>query len=61
MKDFKNKYFTASNYNNFTNNILDAKLTTNESGLNEKIKTLATKTELKADRFVDQKTYYSYH
>ena len=28
MKDIKNKYFTTSDYNKFTNNILDAKITT---------------------------------
>ena len=63
MKDIKNKYFTTSVYNTFKKNILDAKLTrkklVNECGLNEKIKklakkkeikTLATKAELKAER-----------
>ena len=47
IKDLKNKYFTTSHYNKFTNNILDRKITgkklVNEFGLNEKIKTLATK------------------
>ena len=39
------KYFTTD-YNKFTNNTLDAKITkklANESGLNEKIKALAPK------------------
>ena len=40
-----------SDYNKFTNNILDTKLTAknlfNECGLNEKIKTLTTKEEIK--------------
>ena len=47
----KNKYFTTSDYNKFTSNTLDAKITqkklVNESDLNEKIKTLATKEEIK--------------
>ena len=47
VKDIKNKYFTTSDYNKFINNILDAKIMrkklVNESGVNEKIKTLATK------------------
>ena len=51
MKDINDKNFTTSDYNKFTNNILDAKITTkkvvNESGLNEKIKILATKEEIK--------------
>ena len=51
IKDIKDKYFTTSDYNKFTNNILDAKITAkklvNESGLNVKIKTLATKEEMK--------------
>ena len=42
----KAEYFTTSDYNIFTNNILHAKVTpnklANESGLNEKIKSLAT-------------------
>ena len=28
MKDIKNKYFTISDYNQFANDILDAKITT---------------------------------
>ena len=51
LKDIKNKYFTISDYNKFTKNILDAKITVkklvNESGLNGKIKTLATKEDIK--------------
>ena len=51
LKDIKNKYFTISDYNKFTKNILDAKITVkklvNESGLNGKIKTLATKKDIK--------------
>ena len=66
IKYIKDKYFTTFDYNNFTNNILDEKITTkklvNESVLNEKIKTLiankeikkkkknATKAELKAEQ-----------
>ena len=42
IKNVKDKYFITSDYNKFTNNILDAKITAktivNESGLNEKIK-----------------------
>ena len=51
IKDIKDKYFSPPDYNKFTNNILVAKITVkklvNESGLNEKIKTLATKEEIK--------------
>ena len=47
----KNKYFTTSDYNKFTSNIRDAKITQkrliNVYDLNEKIKTLATKEERK--------------
>ena len=39
----KAEYFTTSDYNSFTNNILHANKLANESGLNEKIKSLATK------------------
>ena len=43
VKDIKDKYFTTSDFNKFTNNLIDAKTTAkklvNESGLNEKIKT----------------------
>ena len=45
------KYFTTSDYNRFTNNILDTKITQKklviESDLNKKIKTLATKDDIK--------------
>ena len=59
------KYFTASDYNKLTSNTLDVKITQkkllNESGLDEKIRTLstipkeeietlATKVELKAEQ-----------
>ena len=43
----ENKYFTTSDYNKFTSNTLDAKITQKklvyEYDLNEKIKTLAAK------------------
>ena len=57
------KYFTTSDLNKFTSNTLDAKITqkklVNEYDLNEKIKTLATKAELKAeeDKMVELQTY----
>ena len=42
IKDIKDKYLTKPDYNQFTSNILDQKITAimlvNESGLNEKIK-----------------------
>ena len=42
IKDIKDKYLTKSDYNQFTGNTLDEKITANmlvnESGLNEKIK-----------------------
>ena len=50
-KMIKKKYFTTSDYDRFTIGILDEKITkklVNESGLDEKIKTLATKEEIKA-------------
>ena len=51
IKYIKDKYFTTFDYNNFTNNILDEKITTkklvNESVLNEKIKTLIANKEIK--------------
>ena len=51
IRDIKEKYFTTSDYNKFTNNILDEKITSkklvNKSTLNEKIKTLTTKEEMK--------------
>ena len=47
----ENIYFTTSDYNNFTSNILDIKITqknlVNKCDLNEKTKTLAKKEELK--------------
>ena len=47
----KDKYFTTSDYNKFTKNILDEKITAkklvNDTVFNEKIKTLITKEELK--------------
>ena len=61
IKYIKDKYFTTFDYNNFTNNILDEKITTkklvNESILNGKITT--TKAELKAekDEIVKIETY----
>ena len=71
IKNIKNKYFTTSDYNKFTNNILCTKITAkkliNEPGLNEKIKLptkekmkkLVTKAELKAeqDKRVKLQTY----
>ena len=51
MSEMEIKYLTSSDYNKFTSNALDAKITqkklVNESYLNEKIKTLETKEELK--------------
>ena len=51
IKYIKDKYFTTFDYNNFTNNILDEKITTkklvNESVLNEKIKPLIANKEIK--------------
>ena len=51
----ENKYFTTSDYNKFTSNTLDAKITLKklvnlESGLNEKIKASATKEEINKGR-----------
>ena len=47
----EDKCFSTSEYNKFTNNILDTKVTQkkliNESDLNEKIITFATKEEIK--------------
>ena len=71
IKNIKNKYFTTSDYNKFTNNILCSKITSkklvNEPSQNEKIKLptkekmnkLATKAELKAeqDKRVKLQTY----
>ena len=51
LKGITNKYFTISIFNKFTENIHDTKITAkyllNDSGLNEKIKTLAAKGEIK--------------
>ena len=51
INNIKHKYFNTTDYNKFKNNILDAKITAkkwvNRSGLNEKIKTLATKEKVK--------------
>ena len=68
IKEIESKYLTTSDYNEFTNKIRDAKIAVkklvNESGLNEKIKTfatkektktLATKAELKAEQVKTKK------
>ena len=51
IKNIKDKYFTTFDYNKFTYNILEKKITlkklVNESGFSEKVKTLATKEEIK--------------
>ena len=60
IKDIEDKYLTTSDYNKFTNEILDAKIKNkklvnksdisgfmNNSDLNKRIGTLATKAELK--------------
>ena len=72
ISEMENQYFTTSDYNKFTNNTLDSKITQkkliNEYDLNEKIKkisnkrkikTLATKAELKAeqDKIIKLQTY----
>ena len=50
--DYESNYFTTTDYNNFASNTLDAKITqkklVNESDIDEKIKTLASKEETKA-------------
>ena len=61
--DIKSKYFTASDYSKFTNGKLDLKIKQkqladksdiagfiNNSDLNKKVATLATKAELKAEQ-----------
>ena len=52
LSKLENTYFTISDYNNFTSNIPDVKITRkrliNEKKLNKKIKVLAAKVELKA-------------
>ena len=63
VSDIEEKYFTTSDYNKFTNDIVNAKIKekdlVNESNisnlvknsyLNAKLKTLETKAELKADQ-----------
>ena len=51
ISEMEDKCFSTSEYNKFTNNILDTKVTQkkliNESDLNEKIITFATKEEIK--------------
>ena len=50
ISEMENKYFTTPDYNKFTSNTLDAKITqkklVNEYDLNKKTKTLATKEDL---------------
>ena len=63
ISDIEKKYYTIFGYNNFTHDILDAKIKAkklvnkfntswfiNNTDLDEKIKTLATKAELKAEQ-----------
>ena len=72
IKDIESKYFTTSDYNKFKNDILDPKIKIkilvnksdisgfiNNTDFNEKMKTLATKAELKAkqDKIVKLQTY----
>ena len=55
-----NKYFTTSDYNKLASNTLCAKITQkNEYELNEKIKSLSTKAELKAEQYkiIELQTY----
>ena len=51
ISEMENKYFTTSDYNKFTSNTIDAKITqkklVNEYDLNNKTKTLKTKEEKK--------------
>ena len=51
ISETEKEYFTTSDYNKFTSNTLDAKITQkkliNEYDLNEKLKSLATKEEIK--------------
>ena len=72
MSDIEGKCFTTSDYNKFTDKILDVKIKDkklvnksdiiNSSDLEKKIKKLATKAELKAeqDKIVKLKTYDFY-
>ena len=46
-KDFKNKYFNTSDYNKFTNNILDAKIIRKKLVKRNVFITLVTKEEIK--------------
>ena len=72
VTDIKEKYFTTAVYNKFTSNILDTKIKqkkllnesnvsnlVNDSDLNTKLATLATKAELKAkqDKIVKLQTH----
>ena len=54
ISNVERTYFNTSHYNKFTSEILDAKIKQNlifqNSDLNTKLKTLTTKTELKADK-----------
>ena len=63
ISGIEKKYYTIFGYNNFTHDILDAKIKAkklvnksntswfiNNTDLDEKIKTLATKAELKAEQ-----------
>ena len=47
IKDFKNKYFNTSDYNKFTNNILDAKIIRKKLVKKNVFITLVTKEEIK--------------
>ena len=47
IKDFKNKYFNTSDYNKFTNNILDAKIIRKKLVKRNVFITLVTKEEIK--------------
>ena len=64
ISDIEKHYFTTSDYNKFTNDILDAKIKNkklvnefhisvliNNTGLNEKIKQLTAKEEVKAEQY----------
>ena len=72
--DIESEYFTTSNYNKYTRNILDGKLKEkelvdesaiigfiNNADWNKEVVTLATKTELKAeeDKIVKLQAFYS--
>ena len=64
ISDIEKNYFTTSDYNKFTNDILDAKIKNkklvnefhifvliNNTGLDEKIKKLIAKEEVKAEQY----------